>query len=132
MIGLDTNLLLRLALKDDPRQHARIVALLANSLSANRPGFVDLVVVVEFAWTLRRALKLSREAVLTTVEKLLSVDSLVVERSDIVAKALWLSAEKEIDLPDALIACVNQAEGCSQTLTLDEDFARSGMATLVK
>ncbi|MGQ0485656.1 MAG: PIN domain-containing protein [Hyphomicrobiales bacterium] len=131
MIGLDTNILLRLILKDDAKQHARILNLLTKKLTARRPGFINLVVLMELAWTLRRAFKQSNESVLTIVERLLGMDNIVVERSEIVARALWLSLEKHIDLPDALISRLNEAEGCTETLTLDEDFARSGAAALV-
>ena len=128
MIGLDTNILLRLVLKDDAKQYARTLDLLTKKLTPGRPGFINLVVLMEFAWTLRRAFKQSNESVAATVERLLGVENIVVERSEIVAKALWLSLDKRIDLPDALISCLNEAEGCSQTLTFDDDFASSGAA----
>jgi predicted nucleic-acid-binding protein len=131
MIGLDTNILLRLILKDDAKQHARVLNLLKKTLSAGRPGFINLVVLMEFAWTLRRAFKQNNESIVATVEQLLGVENVVVERGEIVARALWLSIDKHIDLPDALISCLNEAEGCSETLTFDEDFARSGAAILV-
>ena len=132
MIGLDTNILLRLILKDDAKQHARVLNLLKKTLSAGRPGFINLVVLMEFAWTLRRALKQSNESVMTIVEQLLGMNNIVVERGEIVARALWVSLDKRIDLPDALISCLNEAEGCSETLTFDVDFARSGAAILVR
>lgn len=131
MIGLDTNILLRLIVKDDAKQHARVLNLLKKTLSAGRPGFINLVVLMEFAWTLRRAFKQSNESIVATVEQLLGVENVVVERGEIVARALWVSIDKRIDLPDALISCLNEAEGCSETLTFDEDFARSGAAKLV-
>jgi len=131
MIGLDTNILLRLVLKDDAKQYARVLDLFTKKPTAGHPGFINLVVLMEFAWTLRRTFKQSNESIAAAVERLLGVENIVVERSEIVAKALWLSLDKRIDLPDALISCLNEAEGCSKTVTFDEDFARSGAAALL-
>ena len=55
MIGLDTNLLLRLWLNDDPAQNRRIDKLLADHGGAPGSLLVTDVVLVEAVWTLRSA-----------------------------------------------------------------------------
>ena len=51
MIGLDTNVLVRYVMQDDPEQSVRATALV-ESLSVEQPGFVALVAVVELVWVL--------------------------------------------------------------------------------
>ena len=46
MVGLDTNVLVRYVMQDDPRQSARATRLI-EALTAEAPGFVPLVSLVE-------------------------------------------------------------------------------------
>ena len=52
MIALDTNLLLRFLVRDDPGQAERVRVLIDETLTVDDPGFVSSVVVVEIAWVL--------------------------------------------------------------------------------
>jgi predicted nucleic-acid-binding protein len=49
--GLDTNVLARYLMQDDPRQSPRATRLI-ESLSAEAPGFVPVVTIVELVWVL--------------------------------------------------------------------------------
>jgi predicted nucleic-acid-binding protein len=51
MIGLDTNVLVRYIMQDDVKQAAKATKLM-ESLSAQAPGFITLVSVVELVWVL--------------------------------------------------------------------------------
>ena len=55
MIGIDTNILLRLWLNDDPAQNKRIDALLAAHGGTPRSLLVTDVVLPEAVWTLKAA-----------------------------------------------------------------------------
>ncbi len=54
MIGLDTNVLVRFLVQDEPRQAARADSLMAQ-LSPTSPGYLSTVVLVETYWVLRSA-----------------------------------------------------------------------------
>ncbi len=49
MIGLDTNVLVRYIMQDDPKQAMKATHLVA-SLTPAEPGFVTVVTVVELFW----------------------------------------------------------------------------------
>jgi predicted nucleic-acid-binding protein len=51
MIGLDTNVLFRYIMQDDPRQSSK-AAVLVESLDAHTPGFVGVVSLIELYWVL--------------------------------------------------------------------------------
>jgi predicted nucleic-acid-binding protein len=55
MIGVDTNVLVRIFANDDAQQAASAIRVIDES----KPGqiFVNVVVLAEFAWTMRRAYK---------------------------------------------------------------------------
>ena len=59
MIGLDTNVLVRYVMQDDPRQSARATRLI-ESFTGEEPGFVPLVAVLELVWVLSGSYGLSR------------------------------------------------------------------------
>ena len=59
MIGLDTNVLLRLFVEDDPAQSDR-ARRFVDAAAADEPCLVNSVVLAEFAWTL--AAKLTRRS----------------------------------------------------------------------
>lgn len=131
MIGLDTNLLLRFTLKDDPVQFELAAKLFNTLLTDRNPGYVSIVVLVEFAWTLRKTFKQSNSIIFRVLSGLLASRNLVFERSATIAAALESSANDNIELPDALIAAIHREDGCSHTVTFDKAFAASGQAVLL-
>ena len=67
MTGLDTNVLVRYLLQDDARQSPRASRLI-ESLSADAPGFVPVVTLVELAWVLGAGYKLARVQLAAVLE----------------------------------------------------------------
>jgi predicted nucleic acid-binding protein len=59
MTGLDTNVLLRYLLQDDPKQARQANQIIDRQLSEPNPGFVNLATVLEIVWVLRSLLKRS-------------------------------------------------------------------------
>ncbi len=51
MIGLDTNVVVRYIMQDDPKQSPKATRLI-ESLTSDAPGFVPLVAVIELVWVL--------------------------------------------------------------------------------
>ncbi len=130
MIGLDTNVLVRYIMQDDSKQ-SPLATRLVESLTAESPGFVPLVAIVELAWVLSSAYDLSRSQLAEAFEALLRTQELVVERGDTVWKGLRLLQRSGGDFADCLIACSAEAAGCAKTLTFDRGAAKNGGMTLV-
>jgi len=53
MIGLDTNVLLRYLVQDDPVQSPRATEIITSQLTGGEPGFVSLVTILEVVGSLR-------------------------------------------------------------------------------
>lgn len=70
MIGIDTNILLRLWLNDDPAQNGRIDALLAAHGGTPRSLLVTDVVLAEAVWPLKSAFDQDKPAQLLAVRSL--------------------------------------------------------------
>jgi predicted nucleic-acid-binding protein len=131
MIGIDTNILLRYFVKDDPIQTAIAVRTIHN-LSPEEPGWISILVLAELTWTLRRTFKLDRAAIAGVVRKLLDSADVVLEQGEILHQALNLYTTTKADFADCVIAVSARSAGCSAVATLDEVAARDVGMLLVK
>ncbi|AWC21912.1 MULTISPECIES: PIN domain-containing protein [Aminobacter] len=123
-VGIDTNILLRMVLNDDPDQQAKALAF-GSGLSEETPGFISLIVLVEFSWALASRYRQTKDQTLTTIHRLLKVRTLAFEDFDAVVRALERAAAPQVDFADALIAEHNLQLGCSHTVTFDLSAAKS-------
>ena len=130
MIGLDTNVLVRYIMQDDVKQSA-LATRLVDALSAESRGFVPLVSVIELFWVMSSAYELDRDQLAEVVESLLRTKELVIERAEIVWKALRIFRAANVDFADCLIERSAAAVGCEKTMTFDRAAAKSAGMTLV-
>ncbi len=126
MIGLDTNVLVRFIVSDDVAQSA-VATKIIESLSAESPGFIPLVVVAELVWVLQFSYECDKTEIVTVLERLLRSSELLVEDADIVDQALREYRTSRADFADCLIERCAHAAGCQHTLTFDKRAAGGGM-----
>jgi predicted nucleic-acid-binding protein len=124
MIGIDTNVLVRVLVADDPRQAAIARNFIREHCSAEEPGFVSNIVLAELAWTLDRAYGFSREQIAGAIEQILETVQLQVESTTDIAMALNSYRGGQADFADCLLGQVNASAGCVETVTFDRRAAR--------
>lgn len=124
MIGLDTNILLRAVLNDDPVQSPAARRLL-QGLGSERQGFVNIPVLMEFFWVLRSRYRLPQARLAASIRDLLEVEHLEFEALDVLGRALTMYEGGIADFPDAIIAMRNRELGTTTTFTFDERAARA-------
>jgi predicted nucleic-acid-binding protein len=128
MIGLDTNVLVRYMMQDDPKQSAKASRLI-ESLTPEIPGFVPLVALVELVWVLISCYDLTREQIAEALDALLRAKEIVLDRAEQVAQALRVFRASSADFADCLIERTAAAAGCDKTMTFDSGAAKgAGMA----
>jgi predicted nucleic-acid-binding protein len=127
LIGLDTNIIVRYIMQDDPKQVAAAVEVIEGELSHDHPGFITQIVLVETIWVLRTVYGIPKAGLITVINTLLTTRQLRVEHSEWVYRALRTYRAGNADFSDALIAAVAAANGCSETLTFDSKAANVGM-----
>lgn len=129
MIGIDTNILVRYAVRDNRAQTAKVDRLVAG-LSPDAPAFVGHVVLAELWWVLTQAYKFPRDQCCDFFDRLFAVREFTIERSDLAHEALR-RARGGAEFPDALIAADANDAGCTVVETLDRTAAkRAGMHLL--
>ena len=123
MIGLDTNILLRAVTKDDAIQ-SPVARRLLQKLTKQTPGYINIIVLSEFAWTLDRRYAYSRAQIGEAIESLLASTSYAFAERDAVNRALTRAEEQALDFPDSLLCELNIVAGCTTTMTFDKKAAR--------
>lgn len=124
MIGLDTNVLLRLWLNDDPVQAPRVEALLSEHGQGMGALLVTDVVLAEALWVLASAYEQDKSAQLVAVRSLLDEPAFCFEARDAVAMAADLFAKATCGFSDCLVAAKHQQLGCEFTATFDRRMAK--------
>jgi predicted nucleic-acid-binding protein len=124
MTGIDTNILLRFLLDDEPAQSAAARQIINEHSTADEPASVNIVVLAEMMWFLRRRLKLSRALAADTLRELLMNAHLRFQKEEAVIAALDAFASGQAEFNDYLIGYLNADAGIARTLTFDTKAAR--------
>lgn len=131
MPALDTNVLVRYLVADDPAQLAAARRLVNQCLDEGLALFVPVTVVLELEWVLRSSYGFAKDEVLVTLSNLFSAAELTFESERGLEVALMLFREGSADFADCLhIALANQA-GDSPLWTFDKEAARVEGARLL-
>ena len=116
MISIDTNILLRYLLKDDPALSPRALEI----ITAN-DCFVTRAALTEVVYTLESYYRSSRAEIGRALDALLSLQRVSIEDGAVTARAVsWYKGG--MDFGDAMIAA--SSHGTARVKTFDRDFAR--------
>jgi predicted nucleic-acid-binding protein len=125
MIGVDTNVLLRAILDDDPAQSPAAKRLIERAKEAGETIRVDRLVLAEVVWTLARRYRYTQAQLIELVAGLSSAPELELEDARAVDDAVAVFRDGRLDFADALIGALNRRAGCATTYTFDRAAAGS-------
>jgi predicted nucleic-acid-binding protein len=117
MIGIDSNVLVRLIVRDDPVQTTQADRILDRA--GDEGMFVSLVVLAEVAWVLKRAYRRDPPTVLAAIERVLAGREFLIERAALADAALANARQAGCGFADAVIERVSLEAGAAETLTFD-------------
>jgi predicted nucleic-acid-binding protein len=124
MLGLDTNVLVRLLIEDDPAQTRRARNLVDAAVAAAELVLVSLPVLLETEWVLRSRYEMRSESILGLFRAALETQELAFEDEAAVEEALFNWQEGMSGFSDCLIVAHNRQLGCRLTATFDARAAR--------
>ena len=120
MLAIDTNVIVRYLVNDDPGQAAR-----ARKLIDNNDVFVCTTVVLETEWVLRAGYGFSAIQCARVLGDFAGLPRVTLEDAAAVAKAIgWM--RQGMDFAGGLHLA--KAEGCNAFISFDQDFARAAEA----
>lgn len=124
MIGIDTNVLVRLLTQDDPVQSLQARRFLTKHCNPKQPGWISAIVLCELVWVLARTFRYSREQVTAVLTQLLRTAEFEIEDADLARQALDRFSREGRDFADALIGLRNARSGAAPTYTFDQTAAK--------
>jgi predicted nucleic-acid-binding protein len=123
VIGIDTNVLVRHLVEDDPEQ-AELVRRVIDARTPDDPAFVSTAVVIETIRVLKRRYRVGRSDIHRAFEALLCTRELVFESGPALWRAIQDADEAGNDLADAIIAHAAIDAGCDGIVTFDKQAQR--------
>jgi len=122
MIAIDTNILLRFLIDDDPAQNAKARTFMAER-TGDDPAYVSAIVLAETMWVLRRQLNYPLSQIFETIRSLLTAAELTIEHADELGVLLAAQNAPVADIADYLVAWAGFDAGCQKTMTFDRKAA---------
>ena len=120
MIGIDTNVLVRHLVQDDPRQSRVATQIITKECTRESPGCINRIVLCELVWVLESAYGYSKATIINVIDKLLRTSQFRIED----AQSVWISfrmyQQGKADFADCLLGTTNQLNGCDVTVTFDQ------------
>ena len=118
MLGVDTNVLIRYLVRDDPVQFEKARRLINREVNAGEPVLVCLVVLIETEWVLRSRYGLSKADIVQAFSVLLDAAEVSFEDEPSVEEALYTWKDSATEFADCLINARNRRLGCRATATI--------------
>ena len=124
-IAIDTNVLVRLLLRDDEAQYAAAHRLVDQAAAAEEPVLIVLGVLLETEWVLRSRYKVDKASIAGAFTGLLESVDVELEHPPTVEEALYVWAQHPAtDFADCLLIARAAHLGRSRFLTFDAGAAR--------
>lgn len=127
MIGLDTNVLVRFLVNDDPVQGEKVRRLFQTAGEKGETFHVSLLVVQELIWVLDSVYECSRQEIIGAIDTLTRMPVFEFESMDLLHDFLNDAMVSNFDLPDLMIAHASRASGCNEVITFDRKASRHSM-----
>lgn len=131
MIAIDTNVLIRYLVQDDPVQAKKASETLETAHHKKEKCFLSNIVLCETVWVLESAYDFDKKEVLLVLEKILKVDLFLFENKDVLRKAIDHYTQAPADFSDYLIGLQGKEEGAETTFTFDKSLKDADDFTLL-
>ena len=122
MIALDTNVLVRYLVEDEPREQCeRAARFIERAVDAGEDVFLSDIVVCETVWVLESAYNVDRERVVGVLNQLLETGQIRFHNHSLVRRAADAYESSSADFADYLIREVALDAGCDAVATFDQN-----------
>lgn len=131
MASLDTNILVRLLVQDDPRQTAAVRQLLAQSIQNAETLFVPVTVSLELEWVLRARYGFAKADIVHALSTLLRAVELSFESEPALEMALLYYEQSSSDYADCLHVALAELAQAQPLWTFDKAATKTPGARLL-
>jgi|SRR3989344_3101132 len=122
MIFLDTNVILRFVLDDNPELSPKAAAIFDTIQNSKTKIYLPPVIVAEIVYVLLKVYKTSRIEISQKLLPILKIPAIKTDHKDIYSKVLKIFVNKNIDFEDAVMVVLMEKKGTTQLYSFDGDF----------
>lgn len=131
MASLDTNVLVRLLVKDDQRQLAQVRSVIREASQRGEMFYVPITVVLELEWVLRSRYGMKRLTILSALVALLETRELRFQFEPAIERAIEHFRRGAADFADCIHLGLSGADGELPLVTFDRKASRMAGAQLI-
>lgn len=132
MIGLDTNVVVRYLVQDEPDQSKRANRVIEKAVASGDLLRISQVTLCEIVWVLERCYAIPKDELILVIKQLLQTRQIRIEQDDIAWQSLHdFENSSGVDFSDCLIGRQNALHECLFTYTFDKNAAKK-LDTLFK
>ncbi len=125
MLAVDTNVVVRLLVGDDPAQQQAAMARLRKIRTDGDSALVTGVVLAEVAWVLGSAYRYDRAQIAAALRGVMATPPFIVRDRAAVIAAIAAYEQGPADFSDYLILELGRVEGCTKLLTFDRRLLKN-------
>ena len=120
---VDTNVFIRMLLRDIPSQHDAAVSLFTRAKEGKVSIFVLPEIFIEIDYVLTKVYALSKTKVIGTLEHIIATPYITIQERGLVTEMLTLYKQFSIKLVDAYLFVAAKKEG-AEVFSFDRDFQK--------
>lgn len=120
MHGIDTNVLVRMIVKDDELQARKAL----QYIKKHKEIFISHLVLCEFSWVCSTCYDFTKVELLKVIDHILRTDHFVFEQTDTLWSALHEYKVSNADFSDCLLGAIAKHRGSVHVGTFDKKAAR--------
>ena len=117
---LDTNIILRFLLKDDPQLFQAVEPLFLQAEQGDLEIYIHPIIIAEIIWTLESYYEYSKEKIAEVMIQLVEAKGVVVPDKEVIVGALQDYKEKNVDFIDSYLVQYANKKGPLTVYTLDK------------
>jgi predicted nucleic-acid-binding protein len=131
MTALDTNIIIRFLMQDDPAQCKIVDRLFERAAKSGDKLWISNFVILEMIWVLERMFGVARRDIINAIESLSCLPVLALEDSEMIMTFCQMALTTGQELDDLLIGLKGQIL-CDCTLTFDKKAAKCNLFKLLR
>ena len=117
---LDTNVILRFLLKEDPQLFQAVEPLFLQTEQGDLEIYIHPIIIAELIWTLESYYEYSKEKIAEVMIQLVEAKGVVVPDKEVIVGALQDYKEKNVDFIDSYLVQYANKKGPLTVYTLDK------------
>ena len=117
---LDTNVILRFLLKEDPQLFQAVEPLFLQTEQGDLEIYIHPIIIAEIIWTLESYYEYSKEKIAEVMIQLVEAKGVVVPDKEVIVGALQDYKEKNVDFIDSYLVQYANKKGPLTVYTLDK------------